>query len=1065
MSVVVPEAWRERVHPRRSVPGFAKRPSEKEVTRQLAALAKQYEKSKYHRPDAELFEKGLTYVPEPEREASRKAACALLRKLSLTAIHEADLETLAIAESMVKWRIAPLEGTLITAIAMQHSPAFALEVVARCVRLELHAEGGYTNALLICSAHRTWGHVQNDAPWLELRHWLCTLSDADYALAVEHGVMLRERVRSPERAVFASLFPDQPWWREDWPALAQGMRSLVSAVDDASVLDTLNAAGSVWYIQAFAMDIATTLAPADAVRVLSTALDRYLTNPPPGQKMKTPPRDVAAALSCIRIEESAQVFAKLLTHPVVGTIAQAFFRDAPEFAELLLGNVKGKVKDAALRVLGASSSEGALEASIEALPEVLRARSWRLAPPSLKPMQVALLGLEKAFVQPSAAPTYALAELELATPEQLTKWEALDHAMADEFYERRPGVVGRVPARRIPPDVALRAWNTNRRGLSHPDEFVTEHGLAAAPGFARRDWVRSLDYYPGRCETALRIVSPLMADVAIHIAERKARYRGLALHYLEVHLEVVGYGVIAEVLKGNLDAASVLRWLVQRGHRAALESIARAYGDVASQQVQQLLKADPRALGLKPGKLPDYLRIEALPALRVRSGEVLSEEARAHFIEMLQVIPADAPYAGVQEVSDALDTASLEHFLLELLETWVLGDAPGKHVWMLDALAHFAPHLPSENLTRRIGALAREWARKKQVKADRAMDALGRIGSDLALFHLIHIADTSQFVGLRTKAHALVEQAAEVRGLSADELGDRTVPDGGLDAAGKLTLSYGTRAFVLSVSESLQPVLKDASGALLKTLPRAHKDDDATLAKAARVRFDAFKEDLEAASKAQVKRFEDAMVRARAWTFADFESRIARHPLLRSMARGLVWQSGSVLFRVAEDGSYADANDAALTLDSAQPIWLPHPLRADLTAWSQVFSDYGLIQPLAQLGRTSEFYEGVQTGRLSLSATSGIEAAGVKWLGALEARGWQRHGGQVIDAYRKGLVTLDGRAGSLELPLSPGMDLTMMSVPQPQTSGALVVRDVALAEVVPVLLFEALRDVEAMRGR
>lgn len=1061
MSVVVPEGWRDRVHPRRSVPGFAKRPSEKEISRALATIAKSYVKTLYYQAQSVLFEKGLAFVPEPALEASRKKACALFSKLSLEAIRDADLETLAIAESMVKWRVAPLDLSLIAAITSQHSPAFALEVVARCVRLELHAEGGYTNALLIRTAQRTWIHVHNDAPWSELRHWLCTLSDADYALAVAHATKLRASLEGANRAVFASLFPDQPWWREDWSGAANGMRSLVSAFDDASEFDALNAAGSVWYVQGFAMNVATTLAPRDAVRVLSTALDRYLTNPPPGQKLKTPPRDVAEALSCIRIEESAQVFAKLITHPIVGTIAQAFFRDAPEFAELLLGNVKGKAKDAALRVLGASSSEGAVEASSEALPLVLRARSWRLAPPALKPIEVTLLGLEKGFVLPSAEPTDELSKLELATAEQLAKWETNEHAMADEFNEYKL----RVPGRRIPAELALRAWNSHRASLSHPDEFVTTHGLAAAPGFARRDWVRSLDYDPRYCETALRIVSPLMADVAIHIAERKVRYRGIALRYIEGHLEVVGYGVIAEVLKGNRDAGALLHWLVQRGHRGALEAIARAYGDAAFAQVQLLLEADPHALGLKPGKLPDYLRIDTLPALRVRTGEVLSEEARAQLIEMLQVIPADAPYVGVKEVSDALDPASLEHFLLELAETWVLGDAPGKHVWMLDALAHFAPHLPTENLTRRIGALAREWARKKQVKAERAMDALGRIGSDLALFHLMHIGDTSQFVGLREKARAWVSAAAESRGLSADELGDRTVPDGGLDASGRLTLSYGTRSFVLSLSESLQPLLKNESGALLKTLPRANKDDDAALAKAARARLDDFKKDLESASKAQVKRFEEAMVRARAWTFADFEARIARHPLLRSLARGLVWQSGGLLFRVAEDGSYASANDDALTLDPEQPIWLPHPLRADLTAWSQVFSDYALIQPLPQLGRTSELYEGVHSGRLTLSATAGIEAAGVKWLGGLEARGWARQGGQYIDAYRKPLVTVAGRVGYFALPLSPGMDLTMMSSPQPQTSGALLIGDVQLEEVVPVLLFEALRDVESMRGR
>jgi hypothetical protein len=63
------------------------------------------------------------------------------------------------------------------------------------------------------------------------------------------------------------------------------------------------------------------------------------------------------------------------------------------------------------------------------------------------------------------------------------------------------------------------------------------------------------------------------------------------------------------------------------------------------------------------------------------------------------------------------------------------------------------------------------------------LDVLAAIGSDVALMHLNGIAQKVKFKGLQEKARAKIDQLAQARGLSAEELADRLVPDLGLDEA------------------------------------------------------------------------------------------------------------------------------------------------------------------------------------------------------------------------------------------------------------------------------------------
>jgi hypothetical protein len=73
---------------------------------------------------------------------------------------------------------------------------------------------------------------------------------------------------------------------------------------------------------------------------------------------------------------------------------------------------------------------------------------------------------------------------------------------------------------------------------------------------------------------------------------------------------------------------------------------------------------------------------------------------------------------------------------------------------------------------------------------------------------------------------------------------------------------------------------------------------------------------------------------------------------MRHISRSVVWRAGNVGFRIAQDGTFADADDAAFV--PVPPVTVAHP--AEMTdeervRWSSVFNDYLLIQPIEQLSR------------------------------------------------------------------------------------------------------------------
>lgn len=1065
-TLVLSPELRKQLHPRRSLPGTAVAMTEATARR---ALAKAHElacvKGAFGSGSgshAAIYQAGTSKV-EPAHRETHVAALALLRALTAEAVRTAPVDVLAAAEHLL--RRAASSVAFLGAVAALRGVCDAVRVLHEASFYGLTAgSGGWTTAVWLTSGKpdARWA-----ARWLQVRHAVCAASDAEYAEAVALAASLREGASLLRRAELAVVFPDEPWANLD---LAESQRPAERGGAPGACTFLLSAASDVEAVRAecahphalpgYVLDLATVLPPDELVRLCASALPGLLKKPKYGPLLKTPPRQVAHALACVRSPEAAAALAPYAGHAALQPIVLGFFRDAPELAGVVS---EGKGAQAVRRLSEKRSVVATVQESGET-PAILRERPWRTRPRgAAQARTVALAGLELArVVVPDGAGRREPGHREMNAEELATwraeTWEGIrtgGYACADFALVREGGGLHYL---RVPEAECLAAWNEGGAHLRGSlMALVRTHGLAALPGLLKSDWMRWLGAYDGGEEYLAGImclVSPAVAPRIARVAARRKGYRRVALAWLAEHAEIAATGLVPDAVgpagEARSDAEAALLFLAARDRDAVGRASAR-YDEGTRAAVSALLARDPLLLGVKPAKRPAFLRDAELPVVTLRGGGVLDADGRDALLELLQSCPLEPPYAALARLRDACAPGALEAFAGELVEQWALGDAPGRHEWMLLTAVQF----PSEASVRRIGALAREWARKNQEKAKRACSALAQLADARALMHLAHIAETTRFDALRKHASALVLEAAEALGLSPEALGDRTVPDLGLAPDGTLSLSYGARALTVSLDETLRPVVRvvgegedAATSASARSLPRPTRADDAALVKAAKARFDALRADLEAVADRERRRMERAMTTGRAWSAEDFRAVLVAHPLSGHMVRRLVWAArdvaGERTFRVAEDSSFADAGDAPFTPSSDASVRIAHPveLTADeLTTWVGVFGDYGILQPFEQLGRAVFAPTAKECKATELGRVAGRVAPARKVLGALESRGFRRESASEVGTFVRDAVAVDGARVVVRLTVTPGCDIESLAHAADQTTGAATVVD------------------------
>ncbi|MFF8591097.1 DUF4132 domain-containing protein [Streptomyces sp. NPDC015220] len=454
----------------------------------------------------------------------------------------------------------------------------------------------------------------------------------------------------------------------------------------------------------------------------------------------------------------------------------------------------------------------------------------------------------------------------------------------------------------------------------------------------------------------------------------------------------------------------------RRGAEQALRLLAAAHGaeevlraaagcgTEAGEIVGELLSVDPLESAL-PARMPAvgaWADPALLPQILLFGGGALPADAVRHALTMLALSKPGEVYPGVRVLTAHCTAESLAAFAWGVFEQWRLIGMPAKESWALRALGL----LGDDGTVRRLTPVLRAWPGEgAHHRAVEGLDVLAAIGTDVALMHLHGIAQRVPFKALKARAQEKIAEVAEGLGLTGEQLGDRLVPDFGLDSDGSTVIDYGARRFTVGFDEQLRPYVRDADGKRRKALPAPGAKDDPELAPAERKRFATLKKDVRTVAADQVRRLEAAMVAQRVWTADEFRELFVSHPLLWHLVRRLVWlgrtdggdgsggTGGTVTaFRVAEDRTFADVDDNEFALPEGASVRLAHPLdlsAEELRAWSELFADYEILQPFPQLGRPVHAFTEEEAASHRLTRFEGVTVPVGRLLG-LTKRGWAR---------------------------------------------------------------------------
>lgn len=635
-----------------------------------------------------------------------------------------------------------------------------------------------------------------------------------------------------------------------------------------------------------------------------------------------------------------------------------------------------------------------------------------------------------------------------------------------------------------PPAARLQLWNSYPPEawalwyyFEEPTRFMlAEYGVAALPGLL--GLVRNApDKFLPLCEgiDSPRLVEPILRAFRSLKKSRDTADRWLRAHARTTLLQALPAAFREGPAATRDDARHGIRWLAANGMEALVHEVAKAYGPAMQQAAAALLALDPLlALPARMPKLPSFFVAGAFRRPLLHDGSALPLAALEHVGVMLAISRPDAPYAGLAQVREACTAASLAEFAWDLFEAWMASGAPSKEGWAFTALGL----LGDDETARRLAPRIRAWpGESAHARAVTGLDLLAAIGSDVALMHLNGIAGKVKFKALQERAKEKIAAVAETRGLTAEELADRLVPDLGLEEDGRAALDFGPRRFFVGFDEMLRPFVRDAEGARLKDLPKPNKADDAALAEAATERFKQMKKDAKAIASLQLVRLEMGMVARRRWRASDFRLFFLEHPLMRHLAARLVWgvyRDGKLAscFRVAEDWSLADARDEAFTLGDDDTVGIAHVLempRELLDAFGQLFADYEIQQPFRQLGRETYALtpEELRDTKLTRFATKVVATGSVM---GLVNRGWQR--GQAQDAGWVNEFHKDvGGELQVDLEIDPGTVVGEMSYEPKQKLASVTLRKrdtwdanglVRFSELDPILASEVLRDLDLL---
>lgn len=261
-------------------------------------------------------------------------------------------------------------------------------------------------------------------------------------------------------------------------------------------------------------------------------------------------------------------------------------------------------------------------------------------------------------------------------------------------------------------------------------------------------------------------------------------------------------------------------------------------------------------------------------------------------------------------------------------------------------------------LARTAEALHRKYAyatARSILAANACVYALGQMPGQEPAVQLLQLSRRLKDGNQRPAIARALEVASRRLGVGREELEELAIPAAGLDADGRLRRGVGGFTAELEVvgTRPGEWRWRDAAGKKYRTAPAQLKAEHGEALKALRRERD----ELGKALTAQRDRVERLLLAERPLTGALWRERYLDHPLLRHIARRLIWQIGgdggkTVIFH---DGRLVNAaNEPVAWPDDSVAVRLWHPLSTPAAvagAWRDWLDAHGVVQPFKQAYR------------------------------------------------------------------------------------------------------------------
>ena len=669
----------------------------------------------------------------------------------------------------------------------------------------------------------TWG--KSDEVWLPIRDWASSLDEAGLAKARALVADLRKKLpATSSRPLLDASIGDPDFCGEDakelvgssaganatplavWPAL-------FSMTDPDAMKPLIDTLVAQWSFQ-HAVDQLPNLVTRLGVRSAPILVSILATVAKSGMGSDTT-KAVAAGIALVRTPEIAEVMADHLAHKDVRPAATEYLQNAPtiaiaplaeravgkgalaDLARSVLGSVVAKAPGAARKIAEslAEHQRSLVETALDRFENVLEAEPADLprvlaSPPWIEKRRAATP--RSAHVQTLAHPARVVWKNE-AQKKQFKNEEsyyapnpAQEKAILKEIdaavQAKKAAAVGSYKLMQLPKESAIKTLEEAPLEIfswyygNVPTAFIGRYETEALKAVLRYATVDPTNAIEALLVVDAVEVAPIMADALVRLKKSRQDAAKWLLDFAETAAISLIPLAVNDQNKTRAKAEQALRYIATHGKRDVVEKTAKKYGKDAEAALADVLDYDPLLdYPAKIPKLPGFFNAAALPRPRLRGQKkVLPVSAIETLGTMLAFARVDEPYAGLAQVKEACEPASLAELAWELFQAWLVAGAPNKENWAFLALAQFG----DDECARKLTPLVRAWpGEAAHARAVVGLDVLAAIGTDVALMHLHGIAQKVKFKGLQEKAREKIDVIAEARGLTAAELADRLVPD------------------------------------------------------------------------------------------------------------------------------------------------------------------------------------------------------------------------------------------------------------------------------------------------